>query len=91
MDNIEVAGGRVEDLPGGGFDAGISRAFAELADFIRLAGHLLTVGGTLYAMKGLVSEGEISHLPQGWSLVDCLPLKVPGLDAQRHLLVLEKA
>jgi 16S rRNA (guanine527-N7)-methyltransferase len=42
-------------------------------------------------MKGLVPEEEIGRLPQGWNLVDCLPLQVPGLDAQRHLLVLEKA
>ena len=91
LGNVEVAGGRVEDLPGGGFDAAISRAFADLADFIRLAGHLLAAGGILYAMKGLVPEEEIGSLPQGWRLSECLPLRVPGVDAQRHLLVLEKA
>lgn len=91
LSNIEVAGRRVEDLPDGGFDAVISRAFAELSDFVRLAGHLLHPAGRLYAMKGQEPKDEISRLPQGWTLIDCLPLKVPGLDAQRHLLVLEKA
>lgn len=91
LSNITVAGGRVEDMPDGGFDAVISRAFAELAEFVRLAGRLLRSSGRLYAMKGQVPQDEISRLPQGWTLVDCLSLKVPGLDAQRHLLVLEKA
>ncbi len=91
LSNIEVAGCRVEDLPDGGFDAVISRAFAELADFVRLAGHLLLPKGRLYAMKGLLPQDEISRLPPNWTLVDCLPLKIPGLDVQRHLLVLEKA
>jgi 16S rRNA (guanine527-N7)-methyltransferase len=88
--NVTVVNRRVEDVPGGQFDAVISRAFADLADFVRLAGHLLTRGGRLYAMKGLLPEDEISRLPPGWAVVDCTPLNVPGLDAQRHLLVIER-
>jgi 16S rRNA (guanine527-N7)-methyltransferase len=78
-------------VPAGGFDAVISRAFAELADFVRLAGHLLNPGGRLLAMKGVLPEEEIKRLPSGWVLRESLPLHVPGLDAQRHLLVIEKA
>jgi 16S rRNA (guanine527-N7)-methyltransferase len=88
--NVTVVNRRVEDVPGGAFDAVISRAFADLAEFVRLAGHLLTQGGRLYAMKGLLPEEEISHLPPGWAVVDCTRLNVPGLDAQRHLLVIER-
>lgn len=88
--NVTVVNRRVEDVPGGAFDAVISRAFADLAEFIRLAGHLLTQGGRLYAMKGLLPEEEISRLPPGWAVVDSLRLNVPGLDAQRHLLVIER-
>lgn len=86
--NVEVVGGRVEALPAGGFDAVISRAFAELADFVNLAGHL---ADRLYAMKGQLPEDEIARLPAGWRVVEVLPLTVPGLDARRHLIVLEKA
>jgi 16S rRNA (guanine527-N7)-methyltransferase len=89
--NFTVENRRVEDLPAGGFDAVISRAFAELADFVRLAGHLLNPGGLLLAMKGVLPEDEIKRLPSGWALRDSLPLRIPGLDAQRHLLVIEKA
>lgn len=89
--NVTVHGGRVEDMAGGSFGAVVSRAFADLADFIRLAGHLPAPGGRLYAMKGQAPEEEMSRLPPGWTVRDCLRLSVPGLDAQRHLIVLERA
>ncbi|MDA8259592.1 MAG: 16S rRNA (guanine(527)-N(7))-methyltransferase RsmG [Betaproteobacteria bacterium] len=88
--NITVVNQRVEDLAAGQFDAVISRAFADLAEFIRLGGHLLTKGGRLYAMKGLLPEEEMSRLPPGWAVADCTRLSVPSLDAQRHLLVIER-
>jgi len=88
--NVAIHGGRVEDMAGGAFDAVISRAFAELTDFIRLAGHLPVPGGRLYAMKGQAPEDEMSRLPLGWAVLECTRLSVPGLDAQRHLIVLER-
>ncbi len=69
------------------FDAAISRAFASLADFISHAGHL---SNRLLAMKGLFPAAELANLPPGWRLAASHELTVPGLDAQRHLLVLER-
>jgi 16S rRNA (guanine527-N7)-methyltransferase len=69
------------------FDAAISRAFASLADFVRYAGHF---SQRLLAMKGQYPADEVAALPAGWRLVASHELSVPGLDAQRHLLVLEK-
>ncbi|MDK9702082.1 MAG: 16S rRNA (guanine(527)-N(7))-methyltransferase RsmG [Sulfuritalea sp.] len=89
--NVTVVGGRVEDVPGGQFDAVVSRAFAELADFVGVAGHLLSPDGRLYAMKGLASEDEMRRLPSGWTVLERTRLSVPGLHAQRHLIVLERA
>lgn len=89
--NFTVENRRVEQLPGGGFDIAISRAFADLADFVRLAGHLLNPEGWLLAMKAVLAEDEIKRLPSGWTMREILPLRVPGLDAQRHLLVIKKA
>jgi len=91
LTNITIVGGRVEDVPGGQFDAVVSRAFAELADFVDVAGHLAAQNGQLYAMKGLASEDEMSRLPPGWTVLERARLSVPGLDAQRHLIVLERA
>lgn len=90
LSNVEVINGRVEAVAAGRFDGVISRAFAELADFVRGAGHLPVPAGRLYAMKGLVPEDEIRRLPPGWVVLDCAGLSVPGLDARRHLVVLER-
>lgn len=85
--NVSIHCGRIEALAGP-FDVAISRAFAELADFVRLAGHLAR---QLFAMKGAYPRAEIEHLPVGWQLVEALKLIVPGLAAERHLIVLEKS
>lgn len=88
--NVKVISGRVEALPAAEFDLVISRAFSDLPDFVRLAGHLVAPEGCLLAMKGVVPADEISGLPEFWQVDDVLPLSVPGLGAQRHLIVLKK-
>lgn len=90
LTNLAVSGGRVELLPAGGFDAVISRAFASLPDFVRLAGHLLGPQGILYAMKGRLPQDEIGQLPAQWRVLENVALHVPELDAQRCLIILQK-
>ncbi|HEY6898872.1 MAG TPA: 16S rRNA (guanine(527)-N(7))-methyltransferase RsmG [Rhodocyclaceae bacterium] len=87
--NFRVHKGRVEQLQGS-FDAVTSRAFAELADFANLAGHLVKPGGRLLAMKGEFPTEEIARLPAPWRLAASHELHVPALDAKRHLMVLER-
>jgi 16S rRNA (guanine527-N7)-methyltransferase len=41
----------------------------------------------LLAMKGALPAQEIAALPAGWRLQDVRPLTVPGLAAERHLVV----
>lgn len=90
LGNFSVENTRVELLhPAQPFEAVISRAFSELADFANLAGPLLKPGGRLLAMKGVYPEDEIARLPAGWRVTECHPLRVPGLDAERHLIILE--
>lgn len=84
--NVTVTCGRVESVTGS-FDAAISRAFAELADFVRVAGHL---SRRLLAMKGVLPKDELGRLPDDWRPAEIIKLEVPGLDAERHLIVLEK-
>jgi len=84
--NVSIHCGRVEQITGT-FDAAISRAFADLADFARLAGHLTS---RLFAMKGVYPTTELERLPRDWRLADVIKLHVPGLVAERHLIVLEK-
>lgn len=90
LGNFTVENRRIEQVPGPAFDTVISRAFADLVDFVRLAGHLLKPDGRLLAMKGTLPEEEIRRLPSGWALLETLILRVPGLDARRHLLILGK-
>ena len=69
-------------------DVVISRAFSDLAEFVKLTGHLLAEGGVLLAMKGVHPYEEIAQLPPGWQVRQVMPLTVPGLRAQRHLVTL---
>ena len=82
---------RPADLPNGGVEAVISRAFSSLAGFVRMAGHLARDGGALVAMKGARPDDEIAGLPDGWRAADVISLAVPGLGAERHVLVLRKS
>jgi 16S rRNA (guanine527-N7)-methyltransferase len=84
LDNVDVHCGRVEQVVHA-FDAVISRAFAELAAFVAQAGHLST---RLLAMKGAYPQAELDRLPAGWRLAEAIRLEVPGLDAERYLIVL---
>lgn len=90
LTNLSVVTGRVESLRPGvevpkKFDLIVSRAFAELADFVTLARHLVADGGAIWAMKGVRPEGEIERLPAGARAVQTIRLAVPMLDAERHL------
>lgn len=85
--NVSIYCQRVERLEKR-FDAVISRAFASLADFVGLAGHL---ADTLWAMKGSYPADEVAVLPAGWGVAAHHELKVPGLNADRCLLQLEKS
>ncbi|WP_347556839.1 16S rRNA (guanine(527)-N(7))-methyltransferase RsmG [Robbsia sp. KACC 23696] len=88
LGNVEVINARVEEVKSEtGFDAVTSRAFADLSDFARWAGHLVAPEGAMYAMKGLQPDDEIARLPAGAAVRAITPLTVPHLAAERHLVV----
>ena len=90
LPNVEVRRSRIEHFqPAQLFDAVISRAFADLGEFTRLAGHLVTDGGHLIAMKGRVPTNEIEALPRGFRINRIVPLRVPEVEADRHLILLQ--
>lgn len=87
LPNVEVITGRVEAYqPEQKFDRITSRAFAELADFVKLSRHLLADGGQFVAMKGVYPYEEIAQLPEGFGVAEVRPLQVPGLEGERHLV-----
>jgi len=71
------------------FDAIVSRAFADLSDFVRQTQHLLVPGGKFAAMKGLRPDMEIAKLPDAFKVEKVLELVVTGLEAERHLVVVQ--
>ena len=93
LQNFRVINRRVEDMQvDASYDAVISRAFASLTDFIAMTAHLLAPGGHWLAMKGVYPQAEIGALPEnGVGRVRSVPLTVPGLDAERHLIIVERA
>lgn len=91
LTDVEVVESRIEafDRPGA-FDAITARALATLPLILQLGGHLLKPDGQLLAMKGVYPDAEIAELPPQWTLAQAHVLRVPGLDAERHLLVIQR-
>ena len=88
LDNVMPVQSRLETYrPGQVFDAIVSRAFSSLADFAAAARHLAS-GSRLLAMKGRYPGPELRALPD-WLQVDAVePLEVPGLQEERHLVIM---
>ncbi len=94
LTDVHVAESRIEAFdvdPGakfGHYAAITARALATLPLILELGGHLLRADGRLLAMKGMYPADELAALPPGWQLQASHPLRVPGLDAERHLVVI---
>lgn len=79
--NVEVHEGRIEAWrPATRFALVISRAFAELGDFLAKCRHLVGDGGWLAAMTGAAPAALGAQC-------EVIPLRVPQLDARRHLVL----
>jgi 16S rRNA (guanine527-N7)-methyltransferase len=91
LKNVEVVNSRAEEFQvSDGFDTVISRAFASLADFAGLSGHLaLRSRGRLVAMKGVYPHEELLQLGGRFAVEKILPIMVPGLAAERHLVIIK--
>jgi 16S rRNA (guanine527-N7)-methyltransferase len=89
LDNVTLENARVEDYrPQQLFDTIICRAFSDLPDFYRYAARLCSPGGRMLAMKGVYPMTEIECLQDKSVLDEVITLKVPGLDAERHLVTM---
>jgi 16S rRNA (guanine527-N7)-methyltransferase len=90
--NAAVVTARVESWPTEArFDTIVSRAFADLAEFVAASARLLAPGGAIAAMKGVHPHGELAGLPAGFRVREVVKLVVPLLDAERHLVLVEPA
>jgi 16S rRNA (guanine527-N7)-methyltransferase len=89
--NVTVYTKRVEQLEvKQAFDVITSRAFADLSDFVNWSGHLLAEGGQFIALKGVAATDEQQRVPSPWKITELRPLKVPKIEAERHLVFISK-
>ena len=90
--NVTAVAGRVEDYrPAAPFDVVVARAFADLRTFAETSMRHVADGGVLVAMKGVHPHEEIADVPRDVVVVATPRIDVPGLDAARHLVVMQRA
>ena len=93
LTNVECLHARVETLRSERpFELIIARAFASLAQLVHLTRHLLAADGWWCAMKGALPRAELDELERSAPdvhVADAIRLRVPHLDAERHLIVMQ--
>lgn len=91
LTNVIAVQARVEDYQDEKqFDGVISRAFASLNDMLSWCEHLPAENGRFYALKGLYPQDELEQLPGQYKIESIEQIKVPGIDASRHIVIISK-
>jgi len=90
LEGVRAVQSRVEEVEGQ-FDCITARAFASLEDMLGWGGHLLAPQGIWLAMKGKQPDDELPGVPAGFAVRGMHALAVPGLEAERHLVVIGRA
>lgn len=90
LKNVNVIESRVEAVHDM-FDCVTARAFASLTDMLGWGGHLLAPAGVWLALKGRFPHDELNTLPAGFRVDAVTALQVPGLDAERHVVIIRHA
>ena len=89
LKNFQVENVRIEDFkPKEKFAMVTSRAFSSLENFVNGSKDAIDVNGRWLAMKGQVPNDELKVLKKMGLKFDTFALKVPELDAQRNLIVI---
>lgn len=90
IDNVTAVQSRVEDYTeqNHGFDGVLSRAFASLNDMLTWCHHLPTNDGKFFALKGQYPQQELDELSEQYKIEQIIPLKVPGVDGERHIVII---
>jgi 16S rRNA (guanine527-N7)-methyltransferase len=92
LKNVELVHGAVERYrPPDAFQSLIARAVAAIPDMLHGCRHLCAAGGVILAMKGEFPRAELAAVTAEFAVRDVVRLTVPGLDAARHLVILEPA
>jgi 16S rRNA (guanine527-N7)-methyltransferase len=85
--NVTAVHARAETLAAmGPFDTVIARAFAALPVLVGIVAPLCGPQTRVVALKGRLPRAEIDTLPADWILEESRAVRIPGLDAERHIL-----
>jgi 16S rRNA (guanine527-N7)-methyltransferase len=88
--NVTAVHARVEaPHEGKPFDTVVARAFAALPELLEKVAPLCGPQTRVLAMKGKRPDDELTAVPASWRVVETRPLHVPGLNAERHLVMLQ--
>ncbi|MEP6656187.1 MAG: 16S rRNA (guanine(527)-N(7))-methyltransferase RsmG [Betaproteobacteria bacterium] len=92
LGNVEIVTKRVEEHhPAELFDVVVSRAFSDLETFVAVGLPLLAPDGRLVAMKGVFPYEELTEVAADVRVLGTYPVSVPGLDAERHVVIMARA
>ena len=90
IDNVTVAKARVEEYePAVLYDTIVARAFSSIANLVRESVHLCKPDGQILAMKGTYPVAELDEVPGADKIVEVVRLDVPGVQAERHLAIVQ--
>ncbi|MHB8535835.1 MAG: 16S rRNA (guanine(527)-N(7))-methyltransferase RsmG [Sulfuricaulis sp.] len=91
LKNVTIVQERVEKFhPQTKFDTLIARAFASIPDMLAASRHLCAARGRFLVMKGVFPQEELAAVTEGYR-AEVKALRIPGLDAARHVVVLTPA
>jgi 16S rRNA (guanine527-N7)-methyltransferase len=87
LTNVQIIHSRSEEyLPAQMYSTVLTRAFAELPDIIQSTRHLLAENGKMIAMKGRCTESELAQIKSSASVI---PVRIPGVEAERNLVLIK--
>jgi 16S rRNA (guanine527-N7)-methyltransferase len=91
LKNVTPLQARVEALrPAVPFDVVLARAFAALPVLLQGVRGLAGPATRVVAFKGRYPHAELAQLPPGWCVAQVRAVRIPGLDAERHLVRLQR-
>jgi 16S rRNA (guanine527-N7)-methyltransferase len=91
LTNVNAVQERIENFnPGHDHDQIVTRAFSSLPDMLDWLGRLVKPSNELLAMKGQLPRKEIEQAIKLGFTVQDEPITVPGLEGERHLLIIRR-
>jgi len=91
LSNVAAVHARAEaPRVGKPFDTVVARAFAALPELLEKVAPLCGPRTRVLAMKGKRPDDEVAAVPAIWKVIETRALTVPGLNAERHLVILQQ-